>query len=65
MTPPVNDAAILALERPHPNLFTYYWVSLLLFPPLLPFVILVIGAPIVFVADVFLDVAGTVVSLLL
>lgn len=40
MTPPVNDAAILALERPHPNLFTYYWVSLLLFPPLLPFVIL-------------------------
>lgn len=35
-----NDAAILALERPHRNLFTYYWVLLLLFPPLLPILIL-------------------------
>ena len=39
-SPPVNDASILALERPHPNLFTYYWVLLLLFPPLLPILIL-------------------------
>ena len=36
MTPSSNDAAILAIERPHPNLFTYYWGCLLLFPPLLP-----------------------------
>jgi uncharacterized protein len=40
VSPPVNDAAILSLERPHPNLFTYYWVSLLVFPPLLPILIL-------------------------
>ncbi|HUR58790.1 MAG TPA: PH domain-containing protein [Opitutaceae bacterium] len=40
MTPPPNDAAILAIERPHPNLFTYYWVGLLAFPPLLPVLIL-------------------------
>jgi putative membrane protein len=38
--PPPHDAAILAIERPHPNLFTYYWVSLLVFPPLLPILIL-------------------------
>jgi membrane protein YdbS with pleckstrin-like domain len=35
-----NDAAILAIERPHKNLFTYYVLSLLLFPPLLPILIL-------------------------
>jgi putative membrane protein len=35
-----DDAAILAIERPHPSLFTYYLVSLLLFPPLLPVLIL-------------------------
>jgi putative membrane protein len=40
VTPPPVDAAILAIERPHPNLFTYYWVSLLVFPPLLPILIL-------------------------
>jgi membrane protein YdbS with pleckstrin-like domain len=38
--PPVNDAAIFAIARPHRNLFTYYWVALLLFPPLLPILIL-------------------------
>ena len=38
--PPVDDAAIFAIERPHPNLFTYYWISLLIFPPLLPILIL-------------------------
>lgn len=38
--PPPPDAAILAIERPHRNLFTYYWMSLLVFPPLLPILIL-------------------------
>jgi putative membrane protein len=37
---PSDDSAILAIERPHPSLFTYYWLSLLMFPPLLPFLIL-------------------------
>ena len=41
MNPPAGaDAAILAIERPHKNLFTYYCVSLLVFPPLLPILIL-------------------------
>ena len=35
-----GDAAILGISRPHPNLFTYYWLSLLLIPPLLPILIL-------------------------
>jgi putative membrane protein len=39
-TTPSDPSAILAIERPHPNLFTYYWVSLLVFPPLLPILIL-------------------------
>ena len=39
MTPSSNDAAILAIDRPHPSLFTYYWGCLLLFPPLLPVLI--------------------------
>ena len=37
---PAPDAAILAIERPHRNLFTFYVVSLLVFPPLLPVLIL-------------------------
>ncbi len=37
---PVPDAAILTIERPHKNLFTYYVLSLLVFPPLLPILIL-------------------------
>jgi len=37
---PSDDAAILAIERPHESLFTYYWLSLLVFPPLLPILIL-------------------------
>ncbi len=40
MSASVADAAILAIERPHKNLFTYYWVSLLVFPPLLPILII-------------------------
>lgn len=35
-----SDAAILAIERPHKNLFTYYVLSLLVFPPLFPVLIL-------------------------
>jgi putative membrane protein len=38
--PSSNAAAILAIERPHPSLFTYYWLSLLVFPPILPVLIL-------------------------
>ncbi len=38
--PAPADAAIFALERPHPSLFTYYCLSLLVFPPLLPVLIL-------------------------
>lgn len=40
MSAPTSDDAILAIERPHRDLFTYYWVSLLVFPPLLPILIL-------------------------
>ncbi len=40
MISPADDAAILAIERPHKNLFTYYVLSLLVFPPLLPVLIL-------------------------
>lgn len=38
-TPP-DDDAIFALERPHPRLWTYSWLTLLAFPPALPFLIL-------------------------
>lgn len=38
---PIRDeAALLAIERPHPSLWTYYWMSLLVVPPLLPILIL-------------------------
>ena len=40
MNPNDSDSAILALERPHPSLFTYYWLSLLVIPPLFPILIL-------------------------
>jgi uncharacterized membrane protein YdbT with pleckstrin-like domain len=40
MQPNAKDTAILALERPHPSLFTYYCLTLLVFPPLLPILIL-------------------------
>ena len=40
VSPPPDDSAIFAIERPHANLFTYYWLSLLIFPPLLPVLIL-------------------------
>lgn len=35
-----SDASILAIERPHPNLWKYYLLTLLIFPPALPFLIL-------------------------
>lgn len=35
-----GEAAIFAIDRPHPNLFIYYALSLLVFPPLLPILIL-------------------------
>jgi uncharacterized membrane protein YdbT with pleckstrin-like domain len=37
---PRADDAILAIERPHPSLWTYYWLSLLVFPPLFPILVL-------------------------
>lgn len=40
MHPNAQDQAILAIERPHPSLFTYYCLTLLVFPPLLPILIL-------------------------
>ena len=35
-----DEAAILALERPHRSLWTYYLLSCLAFPPAFPFVVL-------------------------
>lgn len=35
MNPAPDAAAIHAIERPHSNLLTYYFLSLLVFPPLL------------------------------
>lgn len=35
-----DDAAILAIERPHPSLWSYYLIGLLAALPLLPFLIL-------------------------
>jgi membrane protein YdbS with pleckstrin-like domain len=35
-----NDSAILAIERPHHDLWKYYWLSLLVVFPLLPILIL-------------------------
>jgi len=39
-TPPSQEAAVFAIERPHPNLFVYYGLALLVIPPLLPVLIL-------------------------
>ncbi len=38
--PPVTEAEILALERPDPALWTYYFLRCLIVPPLLPILIL-------------------------
>jgi hypothetical protein len=37
---PGDEKAILAIERPHLSPRTYWWRSLLGFPPLLPILIL-------------------------
>jgi uncharacterized membrane protein YdbT with pleckstrin-like domain len=40
VNPPLTDDAILALERPHRDLWRYYLLSCLAFPPAFPFVVL-------------------------
>lgn len=40
MQTPSNDSTILAIERPDRSLWTYYVLSLLVFPPLFPVLIL-------------------------
>lgn len=42
--PPLTDDAILALQRPHPDLLKYYFISLLAFPP----AVLILGLPMYF-----------------
>jgi putative membrane protein len=37
---PPHEAAILAIERPHPSLWTYYLLNCLIIPPLFPFLVL-------------------------
>lgn len=37
---PLNPTVIMAIERPHPRLMTYYFLSCLIIPPLFPFLIL-------------------------
>jgi len=40
VNPHPDDAAILAIERPHPSLWTYYLLSALVIPPLFPILVL-------------------------
>ncbi len=40
MKPPVDEAAILGIERPDKSLWTYYLLCLLVVPPLLPILVL-------------------------
>src|ERR1700710_1505915 len=37
--PAFNEAAIHGIDRPQPSLWTYYWVSSLLVPPAIPFLL--------------------------
>ena len=37
MSTSAPDSAILRIERPHASLWTYYWLSCLVAPPLFPF----------------------------
>ena len=37
---PPDEAAILAIGRPHPSLWTYYLLNCLVIPPLFPFLVL-------------------------
>lgn len=41
MKPPVDESAILAIERPHPKLWTYYVLCSLVVPPAAPILLLV------------------------
>lgn len=38
--PPPDEAAILAIQRPHPDLWKYYLLACLAFPPAFPFLVL-------------------------
>jgi len=40
VNPHPDEAAILAIERPHPSLWTYYLLSCLIVPPLFPILLL-------------------------
>ncbi len=40
MTVPFDEKAIHAIERPHKNLWTYYILASLVFPPLFPIIVL-------------------------
>ena len=40
MKPQVEEQAILAIERPHKSLWTYYLLCCLVFPPAFPFLVL-------------------------
>lgn len=40
MNPVPNDAAILAIQRPHPKLWRYYLLTCLAIPPLFPVMVL-------------------------
>lgn len=40
MHPSPTDAAILAIDRPHPRLWTYYLLAACVIPPLFPIVVL-------------------------
>ena len=40
MTPHLDDDAILAFERPHSSLWTYYLLTALIIPPLFPILVL-------------------------
>lgn len=40
MTTSSDDAAILAIERPHSTLWTYYLLRCCVIPPLFPFLML-------------------------
>ncbi len=40
MHPPVDEAAIFAIERPHAKLWAYYLLRCIVVPPLFPFLVL-------------------------
>lgn len=40
VNPPPDEAAILAIQRPHPDLWKYYLLACLAFPPAFPFLVL-------------------------